>query len=168
MALDLSNLSAADAVAALRSYPRRYRATLAPIEGDDNLDAMAQRVGPEGVSALDLAGDTVRTLGLLSQALRQVLVHDDPVVHAGVVDPAERVWDEAVPLSIPSVLDELDHEAAALADAVARVGPDDWMRTAVVAGTGRAVTAIDIVREAVRTGSDNLHRIDVALRAARG
>ena len=47
MALDLSNLSPQDAIAALRSYPRRFAATLEPIKDDDNFEAIVSRPGPD-------------------------------------------------------------------------------------------------------------------------
>ena len=85
MALDVSGLSVPDAVVALRSFPRRYGELLRSFEGDDNIEAMARRVSPDGTSAMEATEDTVRTFGLLGQALQQVLVRDQPVVHAGVL-----------------------------------------------------------------------------------
>ena len=64
------------------------------------------------------------------------------------------------------MLEQLDDEAAALADAVAAVPGDQWNRTASVAGGG-TVTALEVVREAVRTGHDQLALVEKTLAALR-
>jgi hypothetical protein len=167
MPLDLSHLSAGDAVTALRSYPRRYRAALQSFDGDDNIETLARRSGPDGGSAIDAAVDTVRSFGLLGQALAQVLRRDQPVLHAGVVDPAERVWPGSADDPVDALLRELDDESRALADAIAHTDASEWSRTGSVAGSDRTVTAFDIVREAVQTGSDNLRKLESAMTSAR-
>jgi len=167
MALDVSRLSVPDALVALRSFPRRYREVLRSFEGDDNIEAMARRIGPRGTSAIDDTYDTVRTLELLGQSLQQVLVHDGPVLHAGTLDPAERVWPEAPDEPIDSLLQQLTAAATRLADAVDRVGAEEWTRSATLTGSDRKVTALDLLREAVRTGSDNLRAAEADLADAR-
>ena len=93
--LDLTNLSPADAVAALRSYPRRFRAVLVPLAEDPTVADRLARVGPDGRSALDITADVARTIVLLDGALAQALVHDDAVLHPAVTDAAARHWDGA-------------------------------------------------------------------------
>jgi hypothetical protein len=167
MALDVSRLNAVDAAVALRSFPRRYREELSSFKGDDNIEAMARRIGPDGQSAVDITTDTVRSIELLSQALQQVLVHDQPVLHAGVIDAAERVWPDAGDESLDSLLHELDDAATKLGETVERTDAGEWKRTATVAGSDRTITALDVVREAVRTASDNLRLVQAAMAAAR-
>lgn len=167
MALDLSRLSSGDAVAALRSYPRRYRSVLQSLEGDDNIEALARQAGPDGDSAIDATVDTVRTFELLGQALAEVLRRDQPVLHAGVVDPAERVWPKAGDEPVETLLRELDDESRQLANTIAHTDAGEWSRTATIAGSDRTINAFDIVREVVRTGSDNLRRAEAAMTAAR-
>ena len=58
--------------------------------------------------------------------------------------------------------------AVALADDLGRVPAEDWNRRGEIAGSGESVTALDLVREAVRRGSDNLRRAEAALAGARG
>lgn len=166
MSLDLSRLSAPDAVAALRSYPRRYRSALAALTPDDDVDALARRVGPTGSSAFDLTVDTVRTLAILGQALHQVLTVDGPVLHEAVTNPAARAWDGPEPAGLGDALDLLTDEANALADTIDRTSFTQWSRPATVAGGG-TLEAFDIVREAVRTGGDNLRAAEQAMAAAR-
>jgi hypothetical protein len=163
---DVTNLAAPDAVVALRSYPRRFRSAVLPIADDPTVEALAERVGPSGSSALDVVVATTNTWVLLGQALRQVLVEDDPVVHGGVLDAAQRTWDPPPGTTVDGALDRLTDEAAALADAVDAVASRDWSRTGSVAGAG-AVSAIDLVREAVRTGSQGVVDAEAAVAAAR-
>ena len=54
----------------------------------------------------------------------------------------------------------------ALADAIDHVPADGWTRTGSVAGGG-TVSAIDVVREAVRVGRSGLSDIERTLKAVR-
>lgn len=163
---DLSSLSPADAVVALRSFPRRYREVLRPIDDDESIDEMAQRLGPDGRSALEVAVDTVRTWALQREALRQIQLADTPVVHPAVLDPAERHWEIPADDDVASVVAQLADGATDLADDIERVPSGDWTRHANAAG-GRSISALDIVREAVRVGRDDLDEATRILTAVR-
>ncbi len=165
---DVSQLPPGDAVVALRSYPRRFRAVLGPLPDDpDGVDALALRAGPDGHSALDLLVDAVRTLGVAGRALHQIVYTDDPVLHPGVMDPAARHWEQAIVGGVADALTELDDDATELADAAGKLGGRDWRRTGSVAGSAATVTALDVLREAVRTVADDLHRAEAAMAASR-
>ncbi len=164
--IDLSRLAPSDAVTALRSYPRRYRALLRPLD-DDAVDELAHRVGPDGRSSIEILSDVTRTLVVLGEALHQITVNPTPVLHAAVVDPAERQWDTPPPEELDDALAMFDDEATALAEAASRVPSDGWMRTGAVAGTGAAVSAMEVVREAVRVGRAGLNDIERTLAAVR-
>jgi len=151
---------------ALRSYARRFRDAVLPIADDPSVEALAERIGPDGHSALDRVVTVANTWAMLQQALRQVLISDDAVLHAGIVDPGEREWEVPPGTSVDGALDRLADESAALADAVDAVPGRDWSRTATVAG-GATISAIDLVREAVRTGAQGLADAESAVRAAR-
>jgi len=163
---DVSNLAAPDAVVALRSYPRRFRSTVLPITDDPTVEALAERVGSTGHSAVDIVVSVTNTWLLIGQALRQVLIEDAPVIHAGVGDPAQREWDAPPGTTVDGALDRLADEAATLADAVDAVSSRDWNRTGSVAGGG-TISAIDLVREAVRTGAQGEVDARAAIAAAR-
>jgi hypothetical protein len=165
--LDLTRLSPKEAAVALRSYPRRYRGLLQPIAGDDDSEEIAHRVGPDGRSSIEMLSDVTRTLVLLGEALRQITINPTPVVHAAVVDRALRQWDAPPPERLDDALALLSDEATNLADAIERVSPDSWTRTGTAAG-GAAVTALEVVRDAVRVGHDGLVDIETTLRAVRG
>jgi hypothetical protein len=169
---DLRHLGPQDAVVAFRSYPRRYAGEFDEIERggiarDDAVDDVAARLGPEGVSAIQIASDVTRTWSVLSGALTQVLRHDDAVLHPAIVDATLRHWDNPPPGTVADALALLGHEADALADQIVGVlSTDDWSRSAVVAGGG-SVTALDVVKDAVGVGADGLARIRATLTAVR-
>jgi hypothetical protein len=163
--LDLSRLSGPDAVVALRSYPRRFRAAILPTD-DPETEELAYQIGPDGHSALDHVVTTTNTFVLLGQALRQALSGSSPTVHAAVTDPSQRDWTAPSGLTVAEALDRLAEEAGALADAAGRTELNAWDHTASVAGGG-TVSAFDIVKEAVRTGADQLRGADTDIAAAR-
>jgi len=155
-------------VAALRSYPRRFRALLTSFDEDERADDYVHRAGPDGRSAIDHADHVARSMAILGEALRQVLVRDDATVVPAVGDDSAREWEMAAqPSSVESVLDFLSVECNAMADAVDRTPPDAWVRTGTVAGSGQRMTALDIVREAVRTGAEHLRAAERAIEAAK-
>jgi hypothetical protein len=150
--LDVSHLSPEDVVAALRSYPRRFRELLTSV---DESEVPAE--------AIDHADHVARSLALLGESMRQVLVKDEPTLLPAVADDSGREWAHSGASSIDDVLAFLTMEANALADAVADVPAEAWTRRGVVAGSNRPMSALDIAREAARTGSDHLRAAERAL-----
>ena len=71
--LDVSKLLPPDALAALRSYPRRFRNEVASIEGDDDMEELAARIGPSGESAIQIMSDVSRTWTVLPVQRRPTL-----------------------------------------------------------------------------------------------
>jgi hypothetical protein len=168
--LDVSRLSPGDAVAALRSYPRRFRALLTSLDDDSpaGLDDVVHRAGHDGLSAVDHADHAARSVAILGEALRQVLVQEEPSLLPAVADDAAREWQIAAqPSSVEAVLDFLSAECNALADVVEHTPADAWSRAGVVAGSGQQMTALAIVREAVSTGANHLRAAERAIEAAK-
>lgn len=165
-ALDLSHLNPPDAVAALRSYPRRFRSALRPIADDEEIDEIAHRAGRDGRSAMQVVSDVTRTFVLLGEALRQMAMSDDPLLHPAVLDPAARRWEAEVPASVEEALTLLTEAAESLAEQTSRLPVKAWQRTARVAGGG-AVRALDIVRDATQVGHEGLHDVERILREVR-
>ena len=155
-------LAPADAVVAMRSWPRRYRVELLPVE-DPVTEARAVTIGAGGRSATDLAADTVRSLTLLERALHDVLVADDPVLHPAIVDRSARHWEAAVDESPSSVLAQLDDRAGSFAATIERTDTSAWTRSGSCAG--RRVSALDLVHEAVDTAASNLREMTAILAA---
>ena len=96
--LDVSNLSPSDAVAALRSFPRRFSAVLALVDEDD--DSVLHRPGPDGLSAQEHADAAARDLAAAGEAIRRALGREGAPAGG---DTAE-----------------------SLADLVGHVSPGDW------------------------------------------
>jgi hypothetical protein len=166
--LDLSRLSPSDAVAALRSYPRRFLALLISFDEDERADDLVHRAGSDGRSAVDHADHVARSVAILGEALRQVLVHEEPTLLPAVADDAAREWQMAAqPSGVEAALDFLDVECNAMADTIERTPADAWTRSGIVAGSGQEMSALEIVREAVRTGANHLHAAERAIEAAR-
>lgn len=151
---DLSSLAPADALIALRSFPRRYREALRPLD-DDQVEELALRPGADGRSAVEIAIDTVRTWTIQQEALRQIRLADTPVVHPAVIDAAQRLWETTVAETLDDALDQIDDRSASLIAEVERVGSTGWTRSATAAGGG-TISALEIVRDTVRVGRDNL------------
>ena len=167
--LDVSRLSPGDTAAALRSYPRRYTALLTTFDSDEKPDDLVHRAGSDGLSAVDHVDHVARTFALLGKTVQDVLQRDDVALPPGAFDDAAREWQVGGgQQSLQGALDFLAVEADALADAVDRVPAEQWARRATLAGDGREVTALDVVREAVRTGAEHLQTAERTLAAARG
>jgi hypothetical protein len=150
--LDLSRLGPDDAVAALRSYPRRFREVLTSVEPDEL---------PQ--DAVEHADHVARSLAMLAEAVRQVVVQEEPTLLPAVADDAARQWAFDGSSAVDDVLAFLSMEAEAFADAIGGVPADAWSRTGTVAGSGQRLSALDIVREAVRTGADHLRATEQAI-----
>lgn len=161
MSVDVSHLSPSDAVVALRSYPRRFRGLLEAFDDDEKPEDLVRRPGPDGRSGLDHADHAARAVAAYAAALHEVLVSDRPTVQVEVpyVSASNKTAEAAV--------DFLMVECEALATAVDRVDAGAWARKGTYASTGREVTALDLVREAVRVGSDDLRAAEAAIDAAR-
>ena len=134
-----------DCEAALRSYPRRFRELFESVDEEDL---------PH--EAVEHADHVARSVAMLNEAMRQVLVQDNPTLLPAVTDDGAREWSHAGSSSVDDVLAFLTMECNAMADAVADVPSEAWTRRGTVAGSGASVSALDIAREAVRTGADHL------------
>lgn len=158
---DLAKMSPQDGVVALRSLPRRFRTALRPVDEPD-FDEWAERVSSTGHSPLDHLVDADRTLTLLRQGLEQVLHHDAPTLPPATLDPGAREW-PAVHSGLQGELDHLATTAEGFAAVADRVPAADWGRTATVAGRTGEITALDVLREAVRTAVTDLRAAQTAL-----
>ncbi|MGH9135830.1 MAG: hypothetical protein ACRD0G_02140 [Acidimicrobiales bacterium] len=154
---DVSRLAPSDAAVALRTYPRRFRAAVALEE--DEPDGVLQRPGADGLSAVDHIDRAGRAISALAGAMREVLTHERPTVSTTPPDPGGATLDAA--------LDRLTLEADALAEAVRHVDTGDWGREGVDSATGQAATALDLLRQAVRSGAVELRAAEEAMATAR-
>lgn len=147
-----------DAVVAIRSFPRRFRALLAePDDGADERlfdpDEVGRRPGPEGRSAADhlLAADGV--LSLLGEAVQQARAEDEPVLHPAFADlgsPAVAEESDADPgTTVFDLLDRFEDTAAYAADRVDGVASDDWGRSVRIDGHDAGRRLLDLAQDAV-------------------
>jgi hypothetical protein len=151
-----ASTSPSDAAVALRTFPRRYRSVLQPIE-DDNVDEWAHRVSASGTSAFDHLVQASRGITVLHQALRQALnASEPPTLPPAVLDESARGFDTSQGGSVDAELDLLADEAEAMATTISDAPGAAWKRTATVAGGGGEVTTLQIAQEAVRTGVTHL------------
>ena len=154
-------LSPADAVVALRSFPRRFREVLTLGPGED--ESVLHRNGPDGRSALDHVDLAGRDLAVLADAVDAVLTQDRPTLHPAVGDPAARSYAVDPGVDATAALDLLTLEAGGLADRVEHVAAGEWSRTGSAAGGGD-LTAVDVLREAVSTTAAHLRAAEAARR----
>lgn len=162
-----ASTSPSDAATALRSFPRRFRAVLRPID-DDQVEAWAEQVGPTGTSAADHLVQAARGITVLHQALRQALhAPQPPTLAPAVLDESARAFDTVVPTSVDDELHLLAEEAEAMATTIGDAPASAWAKRATVAGGGGELTTLEIAREAVRTGVDHLRAAQEAFEHAR-
>jgi hypothetical protein len=166
--LDLSQLSPGDAIAALRSYPRRYRALMTAIDEDERPDDLLHRPGPDGRSAVEAAGAAARAIASWGGAVRSILVEDRPSLSSAFDEAGAEPGAAAASATADAVLEQLALEAEAVADQASRIDPAEWQRVGVVAdGSGRELSALDALKGAVRAGYDGLRAVERAIEAAR-
>ena len=111
--------------------------------------------------------DVTRTLGLLASEIHRTLTLDEPLLHPAVADASARHWDVPASESVDEALALLDHELDALLETMSEAGStDDWTRTGTVAGGGTR-SALDLLKEAVRVGSDGVDRVRAVLASVR-
>lgn len=162
-----SSVSPSDAAVTLRSLPRRYRSVLQPLD-DPQVEEWAERVGPEGTSALDHLVQASRGITLLHQALRQTANGEQPpTLPPAVLDEGARAWDTPGGATVEAELDLLAEEAEAMATTISDLPGSAWNKTATVAGGAGELTALQVVQEAVRTGVTHLKAAQQAFDAAR-
>jgi hypothetical protein len=144
LAVPDASLTPPDAIVALRSLPRRFRATVMPTPDD--------MPTPEAVGiALDAAGRAAEELDAIGAQLRRVVVNDNPELVAP--PPAE-------PGDPGTALDRLTASANAVAELAQSQPASAWVRTGRRGGS--TVTAADLLREAVGAGVAELRTAERA------
>jgi hypothetical protein len=138
---DGAGVSPADAVAALRSFPRRFRELLEP--GNDDMPPP----GPaERQAVLRLAASAAAMIAARGRDLHRVLVEEQPGLTAAPATADAEGGGDA--------LERLQAVTDDLASAAAATKGDEWRRTGQ--RDGSAVTAIDVLREAVHAAAHQL------------
>ncbi|MDP9072230.1 MAG: DinB family protein, partial [Actinomycetota bacterium] len=78
--IDPRTVSPSDAVVALRSYRRRYRALLVRPDDEEGAEVVRRRPAPDRWSAVEHAAHVADVFETTAEALHTIRVHDDPVV----------------------------------------------------------------------------------------
>ena len=164
--LSYDTVAAGDALVAVRSFPRRYRALLTSPHPEENGESVVRRrPAPCTWSAVEYTAHVADVFDDLAAAIRKVVVENHPTIHRR--DPDERAaeqryrdWDST------EALFALDHASARLAEVLESVEPADWTRT----GTSDRgeLDALTLAREAVHEGAHHLRDVERGLRAVRG
>lgn len=143
-----------DALDALGSFPARWRATLALCLDDADPDgALTGRVSANGWSALEHAGHVRDVVHALDIRLQRVLREDEPTLPETHVTPPAGANEQGVAV----VLAALTVSSDQLSGTIATTPASAWSRTGVRRGS--AVTALDLVREAVH---ESVHHLRLA------
>jgi hypothetical protein len=156
-----------DAIVALRSLGRRYRALFAGLGEDEAPDDMAHRVGAQGHSAFDHMAAASRTLTTTGRALDHVLVEDDPVLDPMSTRTSEREAEQQPGGTVEERLSELEIDANRLADRASRTSARDWGRSGRL-DDGFTVTAADLLWSAVDAAIEHLKSAGQILDEVRG
>jgi hypothetical protein len=164
--MDLSKLAPSDIVVALRGLERRYRGLFAGLGEDETPEDVAHRVSG-GWSPIEHVVAGAWGISAADRALAAVLTADRPVLDVADVDPEARPKPGQVTGTVHERLSELGLEAGVAADRGEATPAGDWVRTGVVGGTDRTVTALDLARHAVEAGVTHLRAAEGVLAAVR-
>ena len=170
--LDYDTVKPLDAIAAVRSFPRRYRAALTQFGQDEDADSILRRRPEPGVwSALEYAAHAADIIDHLAPAIRRMTVEDRPVLTSW--DPDERAaagaYNETAPYnerSLPRVISDMETATADMAATLETVEADEWARTGRFDFGERDV--LTTARNAVHEGSHHLRDIERVLSQVRG
>lgn len=164
--LDFGTVMPLDAVRAVRSYPRRYRALLTGFDDDEDGDALVRRrPDASGSTALETAARVADVLDATAPIIRRMTVEEAPTLEP----PSSQGRDaprSANERPVREVMDEIDTACADLASTTEMVDDDDWLRTAHFPTGDR--TVLEMARSAVREGSHGLREIERIMRRVRG
>ncbi len=162
--LDYESMPVAEAIAAIRGLPRRYRAPLTRLLPGEDDSVLRARPAPDTWSALEYAAHVRDVLGWYEGWVRRVLAEERPVLEG--IDRDEAVvqhrYNEQDPVT---VADDLAARAEALATTLEAVPDDAWDRIGVRHGEERSIATH--ARQAVHEGSHHLLDIGRGLRAVR-
>ncbi|MDQ6910940.1 MAG: DinB family protein [Actinomycetota bacterium] len=162
---EYQSVQAGDAVVALRSFPKRYRAPLTRLLPGEDVSLLRTRPEPTVWSALEYAAHVRDVFGAYGERIQQTLVEERPVFEAMAPDElaAERRYNEQDP---EVVAGELAANAEALALILEEVPDDGWDRVGIARGGER--TVLYTAQRAVHEGHHHLLDIGRVMRTARG
>ncbi len=149
--LDLATVKPPDGLAAIRSYPRRYRRLLVRLDDEEGARIVTRRPAPDEWSALEHAVHVADVIEAVGEALERVQVHDDPSIDVDVGQPR--------PAPVDDVLQRLAAASERLASLADNITGKDWQRSGRLRD-GERVTALSLVRHAVHVGAHHRRAIE--------
>jgi len=159
--IDPHTINPPDAVAALRSFPRRWRSALGLVADDPNAGDLVRRRSGDSPSALEHAWTTAELLASTEEHIGRARRQDRPsLISAG--DAGHRGDGDG---ALEQALDAIAARAPALATTLEGVGPDDWRRQASL--DGEDVTILAMAQRTVADAAGHLRGAERALRDAR-
>lgn len=162
--VDPHTIKPPDAIAALRSFPRRWRSALAFVADDPSSSELVRNRAGESWSALEHATYTAELLKSTGERVQRARREDRPVLGDRLSRPPTPGGDQDDALD--AALDAIAVHAPALADSLDGLPPDDWGRSAIL--SGREVTVLSLVQHAVADAAAHLRAAERALRTAKG
>jgi hypothetical protein len=166
--LDYDRIAALDTIAAVRSYPRRYREALFGFSDETSEDPDAvvrRRPDPSTWSALEYTAHVRDLLAWTAAAVRRLNREREPVVEG--FDPDGRARADAYNAQdVTDVLDGMGEAAQQLANALGEVDANDWGRTGTFPWGERDI--LTTARNATHEGSHHLRDVERVLRAVIG
>jgi hypothetical protein len=155
------NLTPVAVIAALRSFPRRYRGLLT---GDPSRDVgeVGELRSPDARTVRQILSDTTDGLRQLDGSLRQVLypVAGKTVAASAGGEPVSGT--DAFRHDIHGWIDLFESAALAIADRLSDVPSAHLLRVGETPA-GVSVTALDVGRQAVRVAAESLRAIEHAV-----
>jgi hypothetical protein len=146
-------LAPTDAVAALRSFPRRFTELVE--DKDVERGRSDDEVAVARATALAAAEGAARTITALAADVRRVLVEDDPALST-TGDPGP-----SVPGAGDDALEHLREATSALAELASSAHGKDWERGG--RRSDHSVSALELLGEAVHSGVHHLHAAALAI-----
>lgn len=162
---DPATVSPSDAVVALRTFPRRWRAALA-LPDDQPDDILRRRPQPDVWSALEYAAHTRDVVAVNGWAMAKALTEDHPALE-WPDGGGEEIVSSYATLDPIAVLDELAANCERVADRADRTDAGDWRRPATLRGArDEDVDALWFLHHSVHEGSHHLKDAQRSLQAA--
>lgn len=152
----------ADAAAAVRSFPRRYRELLPQRDDDEKPDGVIRRrPEPTVWSALEYTAHVADVFVELGRDVRRITTEDNPTITGGM-DPDQLAIDAKYnEQDREAVLERLMAEAEAMATTIESVPNDAWSKTGTYSFGERE--ALDMARNAVHEGYHHLRDVQSVL-----
>jgi hypothetical protein len=171
--LDYDTIRPLDAIAAVRSFPRRYRAALTTFGRDEDANSiLRRRPAPDVWSALEYAAHVADVIDDIAPAIRRIAIEERPSFPPSW-DPDQRAvsgaYGERPPYNerpLPQVVSDLETACADMAATLETVEADDWTRVGRFDYGERDILAL--TRNAVHEGSHHLRDIERVLNQVRG